>query len=667
MSTPRQQPVDAWSSLVDLLSSRARERPKDLAYTFAADGEGEEARLTYGALDAASRAIATVLREHVETGERALLLYPSGLDFIVAFFACLRAGAIAVPTPCDPGRAVKTRRGLRAVFRDARPRVILTTVALEPFAAELAEKVPELRSACRLATDHISDSEGASWRQSPIPEDALAYLQYTSGSTSAPRGVEISHRNVLHNSAAIRRAWGYGEDSVAVMWVPHFHDDGLVHGIVQPLFSGFPSHLMDARAFAGKPLRWLRAISRQRATHSGGPNFAYALCAARILAEECGELDLSCWRVAYNAAEPIHPETLERFVAAFHRRGFRREAFYPSYGLAEATLLVSTKTPGTAPRLCSMELEPSRSKTVVGCGRVVPGTEVAIVHPDLRTRCAPGQVGEVWIAGPGVARGYWRRPEETSQIFGACLAEGDGGPFLRTGDLAFIAADELYISGRLKDLIIIRGRNHYPQDIELTVADCHPALRPGCGAAFAVERDDEETLAIVQEVDERRMSDAEEVFERIVEAVAAAHDVAIDTLVLVRRRSIPKTSSGKIQRRACRAALESAELDRVAGWTASPPAGRSDRTPPVSVETAVAAHSSRAIEDWLIAWAAAETGLDAGAIELDKSFASLGLDSVTGVWLVGDLQTWLGRAVDPTLVWDYPTIETMAAHLADER
>ncbi len=681
MSTTSQQVVDPGRSLVDVLSARAREQPRDLAYAFLSEGESVGARLSYGLLDRTSRAIASAVSDQAVAGDRALLLYPPGLGFIGAFFACLRAGIVAVPVPCDPGRELKTRLGLRAVLRDARPRLVLTEAGLLPFIEKLGEELPELRSVCPLATDRIDLNEAASWRQPPVAASDLAYLQYTSGSTSAPRGVEISHRNVLWNSAAIRRAWGYGGDSIAVMWVPHFHDDGLVHGIVQPLFSGFPSYLMGARELVRKPVRWPRAISRWRATHSGGPNFAYALCAGRTTAEERADLDLSSWRVAYNAAEPIHRETLDRFVDTFGPRGFRRQAFFPSYGLAEATLLVSTKTPRTAPRLCAVERDALAldhrfrpvsdqrpgCKTVVGCGRVVDGAQVAIVDPEKLTRCDADQVGEVWIAGPGVARGYWRRREDTARTFEAYLAGTGEGPFLRTGDLAFVDRGELFITGRLKDLIIIRGRNHYPQDIELTVADADADLRPGCGAAFAVERDGEEALAVVQEVSERRQLDFAEILQRVSGAVTEAHDLALDTLVLVRPKTIPKTSSGKIQRHACRAALESGALHEVASWSASRMARESGAgSEAVAAEAPGVGRGSRAIEDWLIAWTAAETGVEAAAIELNRSFASLGLDSVTGVWLVGDLQAWLGRAVDSTLVWDYPTIETMAAHLARE-
>ena len=525
-----------------LLRARVADRPDRVAFTFLADGELEGAHLTYGELDRRAAALAASLAESVPPGERALLLYPPGLDFIVAFFGCLYAGVVAVPAyPPRPNDRSQSR--LRAIARDAEPRAALTTESILAGAVEprgLLAVAPELAGLRWIPTDGTGSAEPPVRLAEPDPE-SLAFLQYTSGSTADPKGVMVTYANLLHNERMIAAAFGMDEESVVVGWLPLYHDMGLIGNVLQPLYSGGRCVLMSPVAFLQRPLRWLEAIGRYRATVSGGPNFAYELCLRKAGPEALARLDLSSWRVAFNGAEPVRASTLERFAAAFGPCGFRPEAFYPCYGLAEATLFVSGGRPGQAPRV---DGETGR----VSCGSAWKGQRIVVADPETGAEVAPGGEGEVWIAGPSVARGYWRNPEATARDFNAFLMREDGGadgPFLRTGDLGYLAAGELYVTGRLKDLIILRGRNLYPQDVELTAERSHPDLRPGNGAAFAVDAGGEERLVIVHEVERRRKGETAEIAEAVRRAVAAEHEAQVHEVVLIRQGSLPKTSAAR--------------------------------------------------------------------------------------------------------------------------
>ncbi|MCZ0902834.1 AMP-binding protein, partial [Microcoleus sp. HI-ES] len=445
---------------------------------------------------------------------------------------------------------------------------------------QLCEQAPELKGLHWLTAEMLAD-DGEKWQQPSIHPDEVAYLQYTSGSTSTPKGVMVSHANVLYNIEYIHRGFDHDSESVAVTWLPPFHDMGLIDGLLKPLYLGIPSYFMPPAAFIQNPMCWLEAISHYKATHSGGPNFAYDLCASKsskILGDGQKMLDLSSWRVAYNGAEPIHKETLERFTKAFEPCGFHADAFCPAYGMAETTLKITTVRSGTTPTFLPVDagalennhivevLEGDRdARTLVGCGFPEFGTKVAIVNPETLTQCQPKEVGEIWVAGETVARGYWNRPEETEKTFQAYLSDTSEGPFLRTGDLGFLRDRELFITGRLKDLIIIRGRNLYPQDIERTAERSHPSLRPGANAAFSVEVAGEEQLIIVQELESRKApNNAEEIISAIRERIAIEYEVQAYGVVLIKPGSIPKTTSGKIQRRAAYADFIADKLEVVA-------------------------------------------------------------------------------------------------------
>ncbi len=552
-------------SLVDLLNKRAQNQPEATAYTFLQDGETESAQLTYKELDLKARAIAAQLKSLGVIGERALLLYPPGLEFIAAFFGCLYASVVAVPAyPARPNRSMSR---LQAIVTDAQAKVTLTTTSvLANLEGRLAQN-PELAAMRWLTTDNIATDLASNWQEPIVNSDALAFLQYTSGSTGKPKGVMVSHGNLLHNQQMIQMAFGHTEKSIIVGWLPLFHDMGLVGNVVQPLYLGIPCILMSPVAFLQNPLSWLKAISSYKATTSGGPNFAYDLCVRKITPEQRASLDLSSWEVAFNGAEPVRAATLERFATTFEPCGFRREAFYPCYGMAETTLLVSGGLKTAPPVVYKVEgaaIEQNRVvesvseqegvRTIISCGQTWLDQKIVIVNPESLTLCPAGRVGEIWVSGPSVAQGYWNQPEQTTQTFHAYVADMAEEPFLRTGDLGFLQDGELFVTGRLKDVIIIRGRNHYPQDIELTVEESHPALRSGCGAAFSVEVEGEEQLVVAQEVERTylRNLDVEEVVGSIRKAVSQQHELQVYAVLLLKTGSIPKTSSGKIQRHACR-------------------------------------------------------------------------------------------------------------------
>jgi acyl-CoA synthetase (AMP-forming)/AMP-acid ligase II len=563
--------------LVGLLQQLACRQPFEVAFRFLVDGEAEEVSLTYGELDRQARRIAVELTEAGLMGERALLLYPPGLAFIAALFGCFYGGVVAVPA--YPPRINRMMARIEAIAEDAHAMAALTTEGVLRRISTMEKNTLAMTRFRWIVTDRIPRGCERRWRMPTVGPDTLAILQYTSGSTGTPKGVMLLHKNLLENMQLISHAFGDPHGGCGVFWLPNYHDMGLVGGILQPLHQGGANTLMAPVAFLQKPLRWLQAITRYRAAISGGPNFAYDLCVDRIPPESRKGLDLSHWRIAFNGAEPVRTETLERFAEAYAPYGFQPQAFYPCYGLAEATLMVSGGVVAEPPkilRVATRSLEDRQvvssddpceeGRRLVGCGRALPGERVHIVDPETRRLCPEDQIGEIWVHGPSVAQGYWNREAETAATFHARPVGSEEGPFLRTGDLGFWKDGELYVTGRIKDLIIIDGRNHFPQDIERTAEDAHPVVQRGGTAAFSVDVDDQEQLVVVAEVardswhgameaamPSRRRLDVDAVVQAIRSAVAEQHDLCIHEAVLLRPGSIPKTSSGKIQRHACRA------------------------------------------------------------------------------------------------------------------
>ncbi len=555
-----------FSSFVDLARYRADTQPLDRAYVYLKDGEVETGTLTYQALDQTARAIAVQLHKHVRPGDRVLLAYPPGLDFITAFFGCLYGGVIAVPVSPPTGPSDWSR--FKKILHDAGATTVCTStsriggiqVASVAAGSDMQEKLRYL------LTDSIDKKCAREWQDPDVGEASLAFLQYTSGSTGLPKGVMVSHGNLLHNEWMIRRGFEHSERTIVVGWLPLYHDMGLIGNVLQPLYLGIPSILMLPVAFLVKPVRWLQAISRYRATTSGGPNFAYELCVRRVSEEQKLGLDLSCWDLAFNGSEVVRHDTLTRFSENFASCGFRKSAFYCCYGLAESTLFVTASAKSADPIVKSIDADAlqqhrvvaASGKTknaidVVGCGRALE-LKVVIVNPETRLLCAPNNVGEIWVQGKSTAHGYWNNPQSTEATFNARLADTGEGPFMRTGDLGFIQDGHLFVTGRLKDLIIIRGRNYYPNDIEAIVQASHPSLRSDSGAAFSLDFNGEESLVMVQEVDRSQSRDLDSVvvLDAVRFAVMTQLGLPLHDVVLLKHGKLPKTSSGKIRRRACR-------------------------------------------------------------------------------------------------------------------
>ena len=671
------QTIGNASTLVDLLRQRALSQPDHTAYTFLGDGEKKERTLTYSELDRDARVIGAYLQASGAEGERVILLYPPGIEYIAAFFGCLYAGAVAVPAyPPKPGRYLDR---LRSVMADSQAAVALTTEQVLSKLKPHLERAPEF-DFIRWATNESHSPEIAEeWRAPEISPETLAFLQYTSGSTAQPKGVMVSHANLLHNESVIHRMFGQTEDSVIVGWLPLYHDMGLIGNVIQTLYLGARCILMSPVSFLQKPLRWLRTITDYGATTSGGPNFAYDLCLRKIGPEERETLNLSTWSVAFNGAEPIRAETMERFAAYFAPCGFRREAFHPCYGLAEATLAVTGKLSDLPiiKTVAPTALEHGRvvetgkeGRSLVGCGGGPSDQAVVIVDPVSGLRRAPDEVGEIWVSGPSVAQGYWNRPAETEETFRAYLLDNGDGPFLRTGDLGFRQDGELFVTGRLKDLIIIRGRNYYPQDIERTVEECNAALRPACGAAFSVETGGEERLVVVQEVD-RHQENLDDLIGVIVQSVVEDHEIQPHAVVLLKSGSIPKTSSGKIQRHACRKGFLDQTLLSVAEWRVDP-VGNHIPAPglapacetPAAEQNPAWLSEAGAIEAWLRSLIAGRLRVDEPSLDARQSLTRFGLDSLGAVELAYEIESTAGVSLSPHHLLDGSSLTQLAARIA---
>ncbi|PLZ48403.1 non-ribosomal peptide synthetase [Fischerella thermalis] len=631
------------STVVDVLRLRSSTQPTRRAFTFLEDGESQEATLTYQQLDKRSRAIASQLQALNLKGERALLLYPPGLDYLSAFFGCLYAGVVAVPA-YPPQNKRKAPR-IQAISTDAQARIALTTTAMLPTLQSILAQQTNLENIRWLVTDNLAEGLEDSWQQPDINADTIAFLQYTSGSTGIPKGVMLSHSNLLHNAAATYQFMGHSPNSKFVSWLPVYHDMGLIGGILQPLYGGFSCILMSPASFLQRPFRWLQAISRYKGTTSGAPNFAYEYCIHKITPEQRSCLDLSSWSVAFNGAEPVRQDTLEQFALTFAECGFRREAFYPCYGMAEATLMVSGGSKTALPIVkkvqksalannqvieVSAQTQDKDIQTFVSCGKIIPQQQIVIANPETLTRSSPNQVGEIWVSGPSVGQGYWHRQEETERTFRAYLKDTGEGPFLRTGDLGFLDNGELFITGRAKDLIIIRGRNLYPQDIELTTERSHPSLRSSSTAAFSVEVNDQEQLVIVQELEFRAKPDINEATTAIRQAVTEEHEVQVHAVVLIKPGTIPKTSSGKIQRRATKVAFLAGELDVVGSSISNNTAylGKENHLQRQTLLALTPEESQPLLESYLREQVARVLSVAPQEINPQQPLSSLGLDSL---------------------------------------
>ncbi|MFG2422248.1 fatty acyl-AMP ligase [Streptomyces sp. NPDC048448] len=570
-------------SLVDLLTAHASRQPDRTAYRYLVTGDcdGEIQDISYGRLAERSRAVAAWLQERGLAGSRAMLLYPPGLEFMSGYLGCLSAGVVAVPGVPPQGRSQNHRALLRTkrLIADADAKVILGSRDVMAALAGMTEHLPELAGMTCVATEDIPDEAAGSWREPDLTADSVAFLQYTSGSTSAPRGVMVTHANLLDNERVITERMGHTPEVIEeyghelfVSWLPVYHDMGLIGPVLNAVYLGVTATFFSPLHFLHRPERWPKAVSHYRAHTSGGPNFAYELCLKHATPELLDGLDLSRWRVAFNGAEPVRAATLRRFTETFAAAGLRREALYPCYGLAEATLIVTGGSVQAPPTLVeSPETGPragAADAAAVGSGRTGPGTTVVVADPERQEELPEGEVGEIWVAGAGVAKGYWRNALATRRTFRATLKDREGH-FLRTGDLGFLRDGELFVTGRLKDLLVIGGRNHYPQDLELSAEMSHWSLRPGCTAAFSVDAGEEEgeQPVVVAETAPEALGESEKIVGLIRGAIGEAHGLPVRDVVLVHPGTIPKTSSGKIQRCATRTAYLDGTLSPVGAPT----------------------------------------------------------------------------------------------------
>jgi acyl-CoA synthetase (AMP-forming)/AMP-acid ligase II len=600
------------TTIAGALRQRAQEQPDKLLYRYLVDGDDQEQLITYGELDTKARAIASVLAEHAAPGDRVLLLYEPGLEFVAAFYACLYAGLIAVPAwPPDPARLARTLPRLRSMVKDCQADVVATSSLIFGFFPMVAEQAPDLRELTWVTTDTIRE-ELPGWTPPRMSEDTIAFLQYTSGSTGNPKGVVLTNGCLVANGSQIRQTMRLGSGVHSCSWLPVYHDMGLIGHVLQPMWIRSAGTLMSHLAFLQRPMRWLRMVSKYRANISCAPNFAYELCVRKATPDEIAALDLRSWKVAVCGSEKVRAETVDAFVDAFAPCGFQRSAFLPVYGLAESTLFVSGGgTPEPIEELVDGDgiehdriarsgnpAAPGRCRRVVSCGEAGPEQEILVVDPDACAVRADGEVGEIWVRGPNVASGYWQKPEESEAVFGGRLADGSG-PYLRTGDLGYLRGGQLFVTGRLKDLIILNGRNYHPEDIERVVEKASPALRPGSSAAFCIEREGREVLVVVAEVErrigDRRKLDAaatgasserrgqadrrevpvlpavapgeapdmESLRADVRRAVVESFLLRVEEVELLRAGTIPKTSSGKVQRFACRKLLLEDGLEKV--------------------------------------------------------------------------------------------------------
>lgn len=652
----RRAPVAA--SVGDLLTRRAQASPATTAFTFVGDGSAADRHVTYGELERDARALARVLRPWA--GSRALLLLPSSPRYVTSFFACVYAGVLPVPlVPPKPGR---DHGRCAAVAVDCAAALAL---AEGPPAAPALLAAPALGAAHWIdVTTIAADVDDGHDVFAPVDADAPVYLQYTSGSTRTPRGVIVTHRSLLHNLDDLHSGWAHTAGSRLLTWLPPFHDMGLIYGLLSPIHGGFRCYSSTPASFIQRPARWLELVSRHHITHSIGPNFAYDLCQRKVNPETT-TLDLRSWRVAVNGAEPVDAATLARFARTFASCGFDAGAFAPGYGLAEATLKVCAVGAGESVRVKWIDRDALArhrvqdaapggpdARAIVGCGRPRAGTRLRIVDPETCQLAPPGAIGEVWVSSPSVAAGYWNRPAESDAVFRAVCADVPGMTWLRTGDLGFLDGGELFVTGRLKDLVIVAGRNHYPQDIEATVEACHPALVPGGGAAFSIERDGGgEDVVIVHEADVGAIDlPGDRLCERIRTAVAQEHDLDACAIRLIVPRTLSKTSSGKVARSRMRARYVDGDLEDVASWTRAP-----------QEADAAAYLDAQGLRDWLASLVAGVLGIARGRIDLEMPLWRQGLTSLGALELAHAVQAGtgveLGRGV---LLGEAPLTEVAA-------
>ncbi|MDE0935016.1 MAG: aminotransferase class I/II-fold pyridoxal phosphate-dependent enzyme [Mariniblastus sp.] len=665
------------TNFLDRLRYWAAAIPEKIAYRFIA-GDGEIKTLTFAELDQQAKAVAAMLVSKGYAGKRALMMYPSGLDFVVAFFGCHYAAV--TPVPAFPPRRNRNMARIGAISDDAQASVAISVTSVIKSSEKWINESPGLQRIPWLSTESVAAEFANDWVKPKSSLDDLGLIQYTSGSTGSPKGVMLSHRNLIANCRMITRAFQTTREGSICSWLPLYHDMGLVGGILNPMYCGTEDNLMSPVAFLTRPIRWLRAISDYGSRASGGPNFAYAWCTMKINDEDCEGLDLSSWKVAFNGAEPVSAAVMERFTEKFAPYGFSPEAFYPCYGMAETTLIVTGGSDEEAPivrpfdkyelvehRVLRVDENHENARKLVGCGKVLEEEEVLIVHPENHTPLPDDKIGEIWINSPSCGLGYWQREQETLETFRARLKPDNGKHYVRSGDLGFMDRGELFVTGRLKDMIIVRGANRYPQDIENTVELCHPLTRSGGAAAFSVTRWDREHLVIVCEIERSPDNDQwESVIKRIRTSVALEHDLPPDAIVLVRGHSVPKTSSGKVQRHACKRNFENGEdihvMARWCLWEESQNTNSTQRHASAEIDGEALADSNLAPEVVQAVIEQVHSALTdkTQTVEIDTNILELGLDSLARLDVAQSLERAFGGKIPEQVLQDIETVREVA-------
>jgi iturin family lipopeptide synthetase A len=665
------------STFVEILRIRSEDRPEKIAFTYLdyADAQESQTSISYSQLDQMARSIAAVLQSYNLVGQRVLLIYSPGIEFIAAFFGCMYAGAIAVPVyPPSPRRPLQY---LEQIIKNCYPSALMTSMAMSSVISQRFSQNTLISSLLKINTDENDYPHSHSYQEFQPRKDLISHVQFTSGSTGSPKGVVLTHNNLIYNSELIYKGFGHTSDLKVVSWLPVYHDMGLIGNVLQPVFAGGTIAFMSPQHFIQQPLRWLKAISTFEGTTSGGPNFAYELCIRKVKPEQIEQLTLQSWNVAFSGAETVRSETLEKFSEIFAPCGFLPESFYPCYGMAEATLMITGGNPHRKPKvlqvdknslengLVNADLPTSEVGKIVSCGSTFPGHQVKIVNPDTFQLCVPNMVGEIWASGPSIGQGYYGISESVGGVFSGYLSDSNEGPFLRTGDLGFLYEEELYVTGRLKDLIIIRGRNHYPQDLEWTSTHSHKYLQVDSAAAFSIEINGEEQLVVVQEIERSylRKLDVEEVSHAIIEAISHRHEIQPYAVVLTKPGIIPKTTSGKIQRVHCRKLFLEGNLSHIAQKII----GVNNLAEKPSLDETIYLPNTIEIQNWVKNKISERLKMKTEDIDPRDSFDRYRLDSLAAIELTGELGEWLGRSVSPTLIYDYPSIEALACHLSGEQ
>ncbi len=651
------------STYVEVIQKRALETPDHVVYRFLENGIDESEHLTYAALDLIAKKVGRVLQEKGTKGDRVLMLYPAGLSYIASLFGCMYSGFIGVPA--YPPRKNRGLKRLLSIIADSEANLcLLTRQIYQDIERNFADE-PLLKNMQWIVYEDIDNHKASSFIPTEITPEDIALLQYTSGSTGHPKGVMISQLNLLYNSEYIRQSLGLSKKTIGMNWLPVFHDMGLIGGVLQVAYLGAVNIGMPPTSFLKNPGNWLRAIQKYKANTGGGPNFSYDYCVQKISDEEVKLLDVSSMNVFYCGAEPIRKATYQSFTNHFSPAKARLNQLYSCYGMAETTLIVTGMNPGSEPVFLNLDTEAlsknkvvitdseTRSTAIAGCGHTWMETEVRIINPDTFAPVANNEIGEIWVSGPTVAKGYWNKKEESMRTFQAHTCHGEG-PYLRTGDLGFLHHNELFVTGRIKDLIIIRGANFYPGDLEYTMQNAHPDLRENGGAAFPITHQNEEVLVLVQELERTAMRNTnhDELISTIRKAIAEEHEIEVFAVLLIKTGSIPLTSSGKIQRRQTRYEYLNGELEIVAQWQKEITEGEAHSTKTVPTE--------EGIKTWLIQWIVRNQQFRPEDIDPEVSILQYGIDSLAAVTLESEISDKFGFRWHVSSFMLDPTINGLA-------